>query len=69
MFTELDIKDNPILAYFHYAHLPNNLREISKPFCHLAATILLNIKPSAERTVAFRKLLESKDAAVRAALP
>lgn len=69
MFTTLEIDKNPILKYFKYDHLPNNLREISKHFSDLANDIIVSIPASAERTVALRKLLESKDAAVRAALP
>lgn len=60
--------DEPIVKFFAYGHLPEFLREVSKPFADLADTIL-KLPRSAERTVALRKLLESKDAAVRAALP
>ena len=38
----------------------------SAPFCELAAMLVATLPPGAERTVALRKLLESKDAAVRA---
>ena len=38
------------------------------PFAEMAAQIVRMVPRSAERTVALRKLLESKDAAVRAAL-
>lgn len=58
----------PILRFFEYAHLPMNLQEVSRNFRYMAYD-LLNLPRSAERTVALRKLLESKDAAVRAALP
>ena len=58
----------PILRFFEYAHLPVWLQNISRPFSELALTIM-EIPRSAERTVALRKLLEAKDAAVRAALP
>jgi hypothetical protein len=58
-----------MLRYFKHEHLPANLQAVSKPFCELANHIATTIEPSAERTVALRKLLESKDAAVRAALP
>lgn len=67
-----------ILQFFAYEHLPPHLQAVSKPFCELAHQIA---EPSAtpvgevarwplprnpERTVALRKLLEAKDAAVRA---
>lgn len=67
--TETTAKDDPIFRYFAYSHLPAILQNASKPFYDLAMNILLTIPRCAERTVALRKLLESKDAAVRAALP
>lgn len=70
----------PILQYFAYEHLPEKLQAVSKPFCELARIIVAQGEMAAgtstqfplprnpERTVALRKLLEAKDAAVRAAL-
>ena len=60
---------NPIIRFFAYAHLPERLQVISKPFGELAKTIVETTNPGAEQSTALRKLLESKDAAVRAALP
>ncbi len=57
-----------MLKFFAFGHLPPALQEVSKPFHDLANTLCERLTPSAERTVALRKLLESKDAAVRAAL-
>lgn len=71
-----------ILQFFKYDHLPPHLQMVSKPFCDLAHAIVKgdNVPESGtvtlgpplprnpERTVALRKLLESKDAAVRALL-
>lgn len=54
--------------WFAYEHLPPHLQEVSKPFHDLASNICDNIEPGPERTVALRKLLEAKDAAVRAKL-
>ncbi len=48
--------------------LPPNLREVSRPFFDLAHEVIMQQPRNPERTVALRKLLESKDAAVRAAL-
>lgn len=59
----------PILRYFAFDHLPPHLRDVSKPFYDLAHAIVEHLPRNPERTVALRKLLESKDAAVRAALP
>lgn len=58
----------PILKYFRWEHLPVSLQIVSQPFEELASKIM-QLPRSTERTVALRKLLESKDAAVRAALP
>lgn len=59
---------DPILQYFSYKHLPEKLQAISSPFCILATWIMETLPRNPERTVALRKLLEAKDAAVRAAL-
>jgi len=42
--------------------------QVSKPFGELADRIIDTLPRNPERTVALRKLLEAKDAAVRAAL-
>lgn len=67
-WTPEQLTADPILRFFQYAHLPHYLAEVSQPFAELAAKIVQGPR-SAERTVALRKLLESKDAAVRNALP
>ena len=61
--------DEPMLMWFQYNHLNSYLRTVSEPWCTLANHVVDTIPPCAERTVALRKLLEGKDAAVRAALP
>jgi hypothetical protein len=65
-FTEEEIKQDHILQFFHYAHLPEVLRNRSRPFCILAREIIDTTPRNPERTVALRKLLEAKDANVRA---
>lgn len=57
-----------LLKYFEYEHLPDHLKEVSKPFGDLAQSINDTLEPGPERSVALRKLLEGKDAAVRAKL-
>ena len=57
-----------ILQFFAYAHLPPGLQRISQPFAEMAQSLVTGLPRNPERTVALRKLLESKDAAVRAAL-
>lgn len=58
----------PDLRWFEYSHLPAVLQEASRPFHTLAAQLKLECLDSTERNVAVRKLLEAKDAAVRALL-
>lgn len=58
----------PILQFFAYEHLPVLLSETSKPFHDLAWQLVERLPRGAERSVSLRKLLEAKDAAVRAAL-
>lgn len=68
-FSAEELKADHILRYFHYAHLPPVLQELSEPFCALARKLIDAVPRNPERTVALRKLLEAKDAAVRAGLP
>lgn len=56
-----------ILQFFAYAHLPLRLQVVSKRFADLAEAIA-DGPNNAEATVALRKLLEAKDAAVRAVI-
>lgn len=58
----------PIMQFFEYEHLPTHLQDVSRPFGLLAAVIVNTLPRNAERSTALRKLLESKDAAVRAKL-
>ncbi len=60
--------EEPILKFFAYVHLPERLAKISRPFSELAEHIYYTQPAGAERSTALRKLLEAKDAAVRAAL-
>ncbi len=57
-----------LLQFFVYGHLPTHLQEVSRPFRDLAHHLVDNLPSNPERTVALRKLLESKDCAVRALL-
>ena len=65
-FTEEQLAADPILRYFHFAHLPPQLQVISVKFYEIVCELLALLPRNAERTVALRKLLEAKDAAVRA---
>lgn len=59
---------DPMLQWFEYEHLPPHLQAVSAPFCTLAHRIVRDLPRNPERTVALRKLLEAKDAGVRALL-
>lgn len=57
-----------VLRFFAFRHLPPHLRATSSLFADLASRVALS-SSNAETVVALRKLLEAKDAAVRAVLP
>lgn len=57
-----------LLQFFAYAHLPEHLQVISKPFGELAQHMVDTLPANSERTAGLRKLLEAKDCAVRAQL-
>lgn len=58
----------PILRYFDYMHLPQNLAMTSRHFWKLSRVLAAMGPNNPETAVALRKLLEAKDAAVRARL-
>jgi hypothetical protein len=60
------MSDEPILQFFRFDHLREELRAVSEPFGSLAQFIVAQLPRNPERTTALRKLLEAKDAAVRA---
>lgn len=60
--------EDRMMKFFRFEHLPEELQGVSKQFHTLAVSIGTYIVPGPERTVALRKLLEAKDAAVRAKL-
>jgi len=66
--TPVDYSKEQILQFFDYSHLKPELRDVSRPFCDLAYHVVGTLPRNAERTVALRKILEAKDAAVRAYL-
>lgn len=54
-----------LLRYFTYSHLPPHLAELSQYFHDMAHSLVDTLPEGPETTVALRKLLEAKDAAVR----
>lgn len=61
-------KEERLSKWFAYEHLPEHLQDISKVFHDAGRELVVKLEPGPERTVALRKLLEAKDAAVRAAV-
>ena len=58
-----------VLRFFEYKHLPDGkAKNISHGFSDTAKELVKVLPEDPETTVALRKLLEAKDAAVRAAL-
>ena len=57
-----------IRQFFEWGHLPAHLQVVSEKFQLLADMIIEQLPRNPERTAALRKLLEAKDAAVRAKL-
>lgn len=57
-----------IMQFFEWEHLTGEARSVSTNFRGIALWIVDNLPRNPERTVALRKLLEAKDAAVRAAI-
>lgn len=66
---EINLKEERMFKWFGYDHLPEGkARNTSMLFHNLANEVCNYLDPGPERTVALRKLLEAKDAAVRAAV-
>ena len=61
-------REDPMMQFFAFDHLPKYLADVSAPFASLAAHLVATLPRNPERTVALRKLLEAKDCAVRSQL-
>ena len=57
-----------VLRFFEYDHLPKHLQEVSKPFKDLATSVVDRKGNFGQVQTTLTKLLEAKDAAVRAVL-
>lgn len=57
-----------ILRYFSWSHLPVHLQPVSRTMAETALKMCGMVPDSAELVTGLRKLLEAKDAFVRAAL-
>lgn len=58
----------PVLRFFTYAHLPENLASISADFHRMAWDLAERLPYDNETSAGLRKLLEAKDCMVRAAV-
>lgn len=59
-------EEDRMMKWFAFEHLPEHLKVVSIKFYEIACSICALVESGPERTVALRKLLEAKDAAVRA---
>lgn len=67
--TKVDgTKQSTILQFFAYEDVNTHLRELTDEFYYMAQYLDRILPTSAEKSVTLRKLLESKDCAVRASL-
>lgn len=62
------MSESPILKHFAFAHLPEHLQTISRPFGELARQLDTVLPDGPEKSAGLRKLLEAKDCFVRARL-
>lgn len=61
-------KKHELIQFFGIAHLPTNLQDLAGNYLRIANFIDETTTDSLEKTECLRKLLESKDAAVRSFL-
>jgi len=62
------VSDSLALKFFVYDHLPESLKAIGRRFYELAHWLAAELPAGADRTEALRRLLQAKDAAMRARL-
>ena len=64
----MDKTPHYLMQFFSYEHLPEHLQVVGRRFWDLARALDEFLPNNVEKTTALRKLLESKDCAVRAVL-
>ena len=62
------MEEERMMKWFAFGHLPEHLQAVSAKFYDVACSMCALVQSGPERTVALRKLLEAKDAAVRATI-
>jgi len=60
------MNEERMMKWFEFEHLSEHFKVVSIKFFELACSLCAMVEAGPERTVALRKLLEAKDAAVRA---
>lgn len=60
-----DVEKEPLLRWFDGAHLPEPLQTMMYQYRAMAEYVVSALPPSAERTIALRELITSKDNAIR----
>ena len=63
---ETEPPEDYFVKLFKWEHLPEHLQAVSRPFAMTAQRLITQLPANAERVICLRKLLEAKDAAVRA---
>jgi hypothetical protein len=63
----VDPEASPVLKYLKAGHHGSRLEFLNRPYADLAQVIEETLPKGVEKSVALRKLLESKDSAMRAA--
>lgn len=61
------LEQYPVLEFFQYSHLPEELQPVSAPFNTIAWKLVKKFADTHELRKALDRLLEAKDASVRAA--
>jgi hypothetical protein len=68
-YIQKRIADERMIKWFGFdERAPQHILDVSRGYQELAVKIATGLEPGPERTAALRKLLESKDAALRAAV-
>lgn len=62
------MNEERMMKWFQFAQLQESEQGVASLFWDLACQLVAMTHPGAERTVALRKLLESRDSALRAKL-
>lgn len=64
--STIDLDTRRVLKFFDFNHLPPHLKDVSQHFHDLAWRMSVFLPASRERLKALDRLLEAKDAAIRA---